>query len=98
MKNKLFLFITTLLITKFSYAQYAEVYPSNWWVGMKNQQLQLLVYGEGIGSATPVISYPGVKLEKVNKADSPDYLFLDLRISPATKLFVCRLLQVTPTT
>lgn len=66
-------------------AQSLRVEPMNWWVGMRNQQLQLLVYGEGIGSATPVISYPGVKLEKVNKADSPDYLFLDLRISPATK-------------
>lgn len=66
-------------------AQLLRVEPMNWWVGMKNQQLQLLVYGEGIGSSTPVISYPGVKLEKVNKADSPDYLFLDLRISATTK-------------
>ncbi len=66
-------------------AQSLRVEPMNWWVGMKNQQLQLLVYGKGIGSATPVISYPGVKLEKVNKAESPDYLFIDLRIAATTK-------------
>ena len=66
-------------------AQSLRVEPMNWWVGMKNQQLQLLVYGEGIGSSTPVLSYPGVKLEKVHKAESPDYLFLDLRIMGGTK-------------
>ena len=26
--------------------------PTNWFVGMKNPSLQLMVYGEGIGSAT----------------------------------------------
>ena len=29
-------------------AQSLRVEPMNWWVGMKNQQLQLLVYGEGL--------------------------------------------------
>lgn len=78
-------FLFLLLSVSVVQAQSLRVEPMNWWVGMKNQQLQLLVYGEGIGTSTPVISYPGVKLEKVSKADSPDYLFIDLRIAPTTK-------------
>lgn len=66
-------------------AQAIRVEPGNWWIGMKNPALELLVYAPGVGSSTPVINYPGVKLVKVNKADSPDYLFLDLQISPAAK-------------
>jgi len=53
----------------------------NWWVGMKNPSLQLLVYGDKIGETDPVISYPGVVLKKVNRAESANYLFIDLLIS-----------------
>ena len=63
----------------------SKVEPPNWWVGMKNSKLQLLVKHPNIGNATPEISYPGVTLEKVHKADSPNYLFLDLEISESTK-------------
>lgn len=78
----IFLFFISMVAAN---AQSLRVEPMNWWVGMKNQQLQLMVYGEGIGSSTPILAYPGVKLEKVHKAESPDYLFLDLRINAGTK-------------
>ncbi|MGB3008511.1 MAG: glycoside hydrolase family 13 protein [Chitinophagaceae bacterium] len=57
----------------------------NWWVGMKDQNLQLLVYGENISELTPQIKYPGVVIKKINKADSKNYLFLDLLIAKNTK-------------
>ena len=62
-----------------------RVEPPNWWIGFKNPELQLLVHHPNISNATPEVSYPGVTLKKVNKADSPNYLFLDLELSEATK-------------
>jgi len=57
------------------------VEPLNWWVGFKNPKLQLLVHHPNISEKTPEISYRGVSIENVFKADSPNYLFIDLNIS-----------------
>ena len=62
-----------------------RVEPLNWWIGLKDNTLQLLIKEDNIGSATPEISYSGVSIDKYNKADSPNYLFLDLSISKSTK-------------
>ncbi|TAD82254.1 MAG: alpha-amlyase [Bacteroidetes bacterium] len=69
---------TAPLLTR---AQIQHVEPLNWWVGMKDQQLQLLIHGQDVGTTLPTLSYPGVKLLKVHRAQSPNYLFLDLAIS-----------------
>lgn len=66
-------------------AQIHHVEPLNWWVGMKNPNLQLLINGNGIGETSPSISYAGVTIKKVNKADSKNYLFIDLLIAKNTK-------------
>ena len=63
----------------------SRVEPANWWVGMKNQQLQIMVYGKGIGKATVSTQYAGVKITEVAKTDNPNYLFVYLNISSATK-------------
>lgn len=52
---------------------------------MKNPKLQLMIHGKDIGNDAVTLSYPGVKLEKVNKAENKNYLFLDLLISSAAK-------------
>jgi neopullulanase len=63
-----------------------KVYPTNWWVGMKNPHLQLMIHGRGIGeNATVQLSYPGVQLVKIIPADNPNYLFLDLRVAPTAR-------------
>ncbi len=56
--------------------------PPDWWLGMNNPKLQLMVIGEGIGRTTPSLDYSGVSLESWHTATSPNYLFLDLNISP----------------
>lgn len=61
------------------------VEPLNWWVGFKNTSLQLLVHHPNISTWKPEINYPGVSIEKVHQADSPNYLFIDLNISETTK-------------
>ncbi|GGG54992.1 glycoside hydrolase family 13 protein [Hymenobacter glacieicola] len=59
--------------------------PTNWWVGMKNSSVQLLVYGPQAGTLTYTIAYPGVKLVKANTVENPNYAFLDLSIAPTAK-------------
>ena len=59
-----------------------HVEPLSWWVGM-NTPLQLMINGEGI-SAFDVTILPegqGVAVAEVHKADSPNYLFVDVTIS-----------------
>ena len=65
--------------------QLERVEPMFWWVGMKNPKLQLIVHGNNIGDRAVKMNYPGVKLTQVHKVENPNYLFLDLEISPAAK-------------
>jgi hypothetical protein len=66
-------------------AQY-QVYPSHWFTGFKDHELNLIVRGEGVANYTAAsIQYPGVKLVKIRKAQSDNYLFLDLLIDPTAK-------------
>src|SRR4028119_263875 len=65
--------------------QIQRVDPTNWWVGMKNPNLQLLVYGPNAGSLTYSINYPGVRLVKSHTVENKNYAFLDLTIAPSTK-------------
>ncbi|MDB5247003.1 MAG: alpha-amylase [Segetibacter sp.] len=72
------------------YAQKTEpaiqrIDPTNWWVGMKNPNVQLMVYGNNAGMLNYTINYPGVKLAKTSKVENPNYAFLDLIIAPSTK-------------
>jgi glycosidase len=62
-----------------------RIEPPNWWVGFKDSRLQLLVHHPNISETFPEIAYPGVTIEKVNTADSPNYLFIDLNISENVK-------------
>lgn len=62
-----------------------RIEPPHWWTGFVNTQLQLLVKHPNIGKTKPQIDYHGVTIEKVHKADSPNYLFIDLYISPEAK-------------
>ena len=66
-------------------AQDLKIEPPNWWVGMQTNDLQLLVHAEDISSYQPELNYAGIELVKVHKADSPNYLFLDVTISEEAK-------------
>ncbi|MCA0238319.1 MAG: cyclomaltodextrinase N-terminal domain-containing protein [Bacteroidetes bacterium] len=59
--------------------------PTNWWVGMKNPELQLLVYGKDLKGSAVQISYPGVVIRQVYEVENPNYLFVDLYIAPETQ-------------
>ncbi|MBT8234725.1 MAG: glycoside hydrolase family 13 protein [Bacteroidia bacterium] len=61
--------------------QKIRVEPPNWWVGMKDANLQLMVHSQGIGDYSVHIDSQEVELTEVSKGDSPNYLFLDLIIN-----------------
>ena len=85
-KYYLFLLFTFYFSISISFAQNIETYPTNWWVNMKNPELQIMLHGEKIGTAkTITVSYPGVIIKKINKVENNNYVFLDVIISNTTK-------------
>ncbi len=89
MKKILLLLLITISISGFTLAQNNTYtcYPGNWWVGMKWNKVQVMVHGNSIGQWSNSISikYPGVKLEKINKVENENYVFLDLSIAAYAK-------------
>jgi neopullulanase len=93
MRNFIVLLVFCFSLVQFSYSQRmglddrpVNVYPTSWWIGMKQKKLQLMIHAEEIGKAKSVdVDYPGVKLIKVNRVEGSNYLFLDLVIETNAK-------------
>lgn len=82
MNRPLFLsLLLALFATGIVSAESIKVEPAFWWSGMKNPELQLMVYGKDIAGYRPTVSYPGVYLKSAVTLDSPNYLliYLDVR-------------------
>ena len=93
MKKYLFALLLFVAVKSWS-IDMLGVYPTNWWVGMKNPKVQIMLHGENIGMFTKFsITYPGVKVEKISKAESKNYVFLDLNIAATTKPGVSKIIM-----
>ena len=57
-----------------------RIEPTNWFVGMKNPQVQLMVYGKNIRSAEVSTDYPGVRIDSLVRLDSPNYLLIYMNV------------------
>ena len=58
--------------------------PTDWFVGMKNPQLQLMVYGKNIAAVQQVTTdYPGAVIDSVVRPGSPNYLFVYMNLRNA---------------
>lgn len=62
-----------------------RIEPTSWWIGMKDDRLQLLVHGTRVGELTPEVNHAGVTLMGTERVENPNYLFVNLRIAPDTK-------------
>src|SRR5689334_18219923 len=62
-----------------------RVEPANWWVGMKNTELQIMVYGPNVGHSTVTLNYPGVTLKEVARVENPNYVFIYINIAKNAK-------------
>lgn len=87
MKRIALLLLTVLLAPLAPAADYriAHVEPMNWWVGMKNPQLQVMVHGDKIAELVPSLRYPGVTLAGVERTNNKNFVFLNLFIGRAAK-------------
>jgi neopullulanase len=62
-----------------------RIEPANWWIGMKNPDVQLLIYGEQIGETEARLNIPGVSLSSCIKVPNANYQFLNLHITGDAK-------------
>ncbi len=87
------IFNFSFLIVAFSQAEDIKCYPTNWWVNMKWNHLQIMVHGDHIADQFPMIKMgpggvklaTGVRLVKINRVENPNYVFLDLVIDATAK-------------
>ena len=84
---RLFIFTLILICHTTLIGQIERIEPPNWWVGMKNSELQLMLYGQGLGAYSVTLDDQGngVELKKMNPAKSKNYLFLDLQFAKDAK-------------
>jgi glycosidase len=83
-----------------------KVYPTNWWTGMKNSSLQLMIYQQDIGSRIPMYKLPatgsriadGIILKAVHHVKNPNYVFIDLVIEKNAKPGIRKLSFGPPST
>jgi len=80
-----FLFVLFALSLPAQKINIQRVDPPFWWAGMASANLQLLVYGDNISLSKASIDYPGIEIGKSILVESPNYVFLDLVISPDAK-------------
>jgi neopullulanase len=77
-------FILILLTIQNLFAQQfsiERIEPPNWWVGMKYNTVQLMVYGKNLSDVELYPQHGPIEIINVQKAESPNYLFIDLAIS-----------------
>ncbi len=85
MKRTILVGLLTLQLLSMSAAvKIDKIDPTDWYVGMKNPQLQLMVYGKGIAAVKEVTTdYPGVRIDSVVRLDSPNYLLVYMNLQGA---------------
>ena len=64
-------------------ARVDRIEPECWWVGMRSPALQLMVYGDDIAGSEPRLEHPQVRIDRVTRGASRNYLFIDLAIGAA---------------
>ncbi|MGN6801301.1 MAG: glycoside hydrolase family 13 protein [Ginsengibacter sp.] len=85
-KITFFFFLTFSFSILFAQNSSYHCYPTNWWTGMKWHKVQIMIHGNDIGNANAyTINYPGVKLDKAEKVENINYVFLDIDITSTAK-------------
>lgn len=82
--KKLLIAVTFLVAVQINGQHIQRVEPPNWWVGMENNHVQLMIYGENISNYTASISNSDVILQSAIRTENKNYQFLNLDIGNAT--------------
>ena len=87
MKKKLLLLtalVAPMLTMSAAKIKIDRIEPTDWFVGMKNPTVQLMVYGQGIRDVQSVTTdYPGVVIDSLVRLDSPNYLLIYMNLRNA---------------
>ena len=87
MKKKLLLLtalVAPVLTMSAAKIKIDRIEPTDWFVGMKNPTVQLMVYGQGIRNVQNVTTdYPGVVIDSLVRLDSPNYLLIYMNLRNA---------------
>jgi len=87
MKKIIFFLVCSFIIEQSFSQNSVEVYPSNWWVGMKMNKIQLMVYGKNVSENVHFVQtkYSGIKILNFHRVENKNYLFIDLEIQNIAK-------------
>ncbi len=73
--------IVNFCFVNFLFAQQGvEIFPSHWWVGMKNPNIQLMIHYPNIGKARNMKLPKWIKPSGVHIVENSNYLFIDATI------------------
>lgn len=76
-------FIAILFIVTISFAQnlsVEKVEPSNWWVEMKLNKIQLMIYGSNLKNFSASFDDRKIKVLKTHQIENSHYAFIDIEI------------------
>ena len=83
--------IFAIALFSFSMAQFQRVEPAFWWKGMKNPELQILLYGKNIAQQNIELS-DGIQIKDLTKVENPNYVFITINTNeintPKFKIFL----------
>ena len=86
MNIKRFLFLAVIFLS--ISARAVEIYPTNWWTGMKYNQIQLMLYApenNNFSKENIEIDYPDIEVLKKNTFENGKYIILDIKINETTQ-------------
>src|SRR5687768_1731849 len=88
-KKLLITIICCLLVLFIEARDSLNVYPTHWWTGMKNRNLQLVFYNNSkllaVDKLAVLSASPAIKIKKINKTGNRHYLIVDVEIAANAK-------------
>lgn len=80
----LILFITFVFIAQSAFSiEVKTVDPAFWWAGMKNPELQVLIYGDDIAKSEITSTSKTAKIKEIVRLENPNYLLIYFDVSEA---------------
>ena len=56
-----------LLMSAATQVKVTRIDPTDWYVGLKNPTLQLMVYGQNVRDAEVSVDYPNVRIDSISR-------------------------------
>ena len=80
----LLLLLATMTMTAAPKTAITRIDPTDWFVGLKDPTVQLMVFGPNIAAVNNVTTdYPGARIDSIVRLDSPNYLLVYMNLRDA---------------